>query len=73
MADADTPALVTAAARAGGLGFLAGGYKAADALAAQIAEIRSTGVAFGVNLFARNPVPVAPDTFRRYARAIAAS
>ncbi|WP_211273110.1 nitronate monooxygenase, partial [Streptomyces albus] len=31
-----TPALVTAAARAGGLGFLAGGYKSAQALAGQI-------------------------------------
>ncbi|MEO3810275.1 nitronate monooxygenase [Sphaerisporangium sp. B11E5] len=66
-----TPALVTAAARADGLGFLAGGYKPADALARQIAEVRSTGVSFGVNLFAPNPVPVDPEAFRRYARTIA--
>ncbi|MFD7444754.1 nitronate monooxygenase [Streptomyces sp. NPDC059909] len=66
-----TPALVTAAARADGLGFLAGGYKSADALAGQIAEVRSDGVAFGVNLFAPNPQPVDPEAFRRYARAIA--
>ncbi|MFI7453070.1 nitronate monooxygenase [Nonomuraea sp. NPDC049714] len=65
-----TPALVTAAARADGLGFLAGGYRTADALAQQIAEVRAEGVSFGVNLFAPNPVPVDPDAFRRYARAI---
>ena len=46
-----TPALVTAAARANGLGFLAGGYKPADALAEQIAAVRAEGVGFGVNLF----------------------
>ncbi|MGN9781393.1 nitronate monooxygenase [Nonomuraea sp. ZG12] len=65
-----TPALVTVAARADGLGFLAGGYRTADALAQQIAEVRAEGVSFGVNLFAPNPVPVDPDAFRRYARAI---
>jgi nitronate monooxygenase len=54
---ASTPALVTAAAQAGGLGFLAAGYKAPQALAGQIAEVRSAGVPFGVNVFAPNPVP----------------
>jgi NAD(P)H-dependent flavin oxidoreductase YrpB (nitropropane dioxygenase family) len=33
-----TPALVTAAARAGGLGFLAGGYKTAQALAERLVD-----------------------------------
>ncbi|GAA1274299.1 nitronate monooxygenase [Sphaerisporangium rubeum] len=66
-----TPALVMAAARAGGLGFLAGGYKTAAALAGQITEVRSTGVPFGVNLFVPNPVPVDPEAFHRYAREIA--
>ncbi|MFF7212770.1 nitronate monooxygenase [Streptomyces sp. NPDC008238] len=66
-----TPALVGAAARAGGLGFVPGGYRTAAALAEQIAAVRSEGVPFGVNLFAPNPVPVDPDAFRRYARAIA--
>ncbi|MFE7216586.1 nitronate monooxygenase [Streptomyces sp. NPDC057611] len=66
-----TPALVTAAARANGLGFLAGGYRTADALAEQIARVRSDGVSFGVNLFAPNPLPVDPEAFRRYAHAIA--
>ncbi|MGW5277332.1 nitronate monooxygenase [Streptomyces sp. NPDC004044] len=66
-----TPALVSAAARATGLGFLAGGYRTADALAEQIADVRSDGMAFGVNLFAPNPVPVDRDAFHRYARTIA--
>ncbi|WP_406083426.1 nitronate monooxygenase [Streptomyces virginiae] len=66
-----TPALVVAAARASGLGFLAGGYKTADTLAEQIAEVRRHGVAFSVNLFAPNPLPVDPEVFRRYAAAIA--
>jgi nitronate monooxygenase len=62
-----TPALVIAAARAGGLGFLAGGYKTRDALAAQIAEVRAAGAVFGVNLFVPNRVPVATGAFRDYA------
>nr|WP_275424854.1 nitronate monooxygenase [Streptomyces sp. SID13726] len=67
-----TPALVTAAARAGGLGFLAGGYKTAQALAGQIHTLRAEDVAFGVNLFVPNPVPVAADAYRRYARELRA-
>ena len=65
-----TPALVTAAARAGGLGFLAAGYKTPEALAGQIAEVREAGVPFGVNVFAPNPVPAEPGAYRRYAEAI---
>ncbi|MCW2907771.1 MAG: 2-nitropropane dioxygenase, partial [Actinomycetia bacterium] len=67
---ASTPALVIAAARAGGLGFLAAGYKAPQALAGQIAEVRSAGVPFGVNVFAPNPVPADAAAYRRYARAL---
>jgi NAD(P)H-dependent flavin oxidoreductase YrpB (nitropropane dioxygenase family) len=63
-----TPALVIAAARAGGLGFLAGGYKTAQALAGQMHFLREEGVGFGVNLFVPRPVPVAADAYRRYAR-----
>ncbi len=63
-----TPRLVVAAARAGSLGFLGAGYKTPDALAEQIAEVRSAGVPFGVNLFAPNPVPVDPDAYRQYRR-----
>ena len=47
-----TPALVIAAAEAGALGFLAGGYKTAADMASDIARVRSaTSGAFGVNLF----------------------
>jgi nitronate monooxygenase len=67
-----TPELVVAAAQAGGLGFLAGGYKTADALAEQIRRTREHNVAFGVNLFAPNAVPVAEDAYRRYAGALRA-
>jgi nitronate monooxygenase len=55
-----TPELVVAAARAGSLGFLGGGYKTPDVLTDQIAQVRSADVPFGVNLFAPNPVPVDP-------------
>ena len=65
-----TPRLVAAAAAAGSLGFLAGGYKTPEALAGEIAAVRRDGVSFGVNLFAPNPVPVDPAAFRGYARAI---
>jgi len=67
-----TPGLVTAAARAGGLGFLSAGYKSPQALADEIAAVAGTGVPFGVNVFVPNPVPVDPAEFRRYADVIAA-
>ncbi|RAG82666.1 nitronate monooxygenase [Streptacidiphilus pinicola] len=66
-----TPALVTAAARAGSLGFLAGGYKTPEALAAEMAKVRSAGGPFGVNLFAPNPVPVDRAAFEHYAASLA--
>ncbi|MDV8009835.1 nitronate monooxygenase [Rhodococcus sp. IEGM 1241] len=67
---ASTPALVAAASRAGGLGFLAAGYKTPQALSDQIDTVRAEGVSFGVNVFAPNPVPVDVDAYRAYARAI---
>ena len=71
-----TPALVTAAARAGSLGFLAAGYKTQDQLAGQIAQVRGqtgTGAGiFGVNLFVPNPVPADRAAFARYATALQA-
>jgi nitronate monooxygenase len=51
------PGLVTAAAQAGGLGWLAAGYKTAAAMQAEISAVREGGTAaFGINLF----VPGAP-------------
>jgi nitronate monooxygenase len=47
-----TPALTAAVSAAGGLGFLAAGYRTADALAGEIREVRGlTTAPFGVNLF----------------------
>src|SRR5215203_533054 len=47
-----TPALAAAVSEAGGLGFLAAGYKFAQAVRAEIAAVRSaTPRPFGVNLF----------------------
>jgi NAD(P)H-dependent flavin oxidoreductase YrpB (nitropropane dioxygenase family) len=61
-----TSALVRAAIAAGSAGFLAGGYKTPEALAAEIAEVRATTDRFGVNLFAPNPVPVDRAAYAAY-------
>ena len=66
-----TPQLTAAVSAAGGLGFLAGGYLAADDLARRIAATRELSAApFGVNLF----VPAAREVrdVSRYARELAA-
>jgi nitronate monooxygenase len=50
-----TPALAAAVSSAGGLGFLAAGYKSQEAVRADLEALRSLlsdGVPFGVNLFA---------------------
>lgn len=44
--------LVMAAARAGGLGFLAAGYQTPAALRAEIDRVSGAGMVFGVNIFA---------------------
>ena len=67
-----TPGLAVAAAEAGSLGFVAGGYKSVEDLVAQVREVRSATWRFGVNLFAPNPVPVDPDEYAAYAHAIRA-
>lgn len=61
---------VAAAGAAGGIAFLAAGYKSPQALAEQIASVRTRSTPFGVNLFAPHPVPVDPNAFRRYAATI---
>ncbi|OII68766.1 MULTISPECIES: nitronate monooxygenase [unclassified Streptomyces] len=49
---ASCPGLAAAVAEAGGLGFLAGGYKTADGLYQELKQVRAlTGRPFGVNLF----------------------
>ena len=50
-----TPALAAAVSRAGGLGFLAAGYKTVNQVEGELAEVRSlmpAGVPYGLNLFA---------------------
>jgi nitronate monooxygenase len=66
-----TTRLVTAAAHSGGIGFLAAGYKSAELVARQVAEMHQAAIPFGVNLFAPSPTPVDPAQFRRYAAEIA--
>ncbi|WAC89160.1 NAD(P)H-dependent flavin oxidoreductase [Mycobacterium sp. Aquia_213] len=62
-----TPAMVSAATGAGGLGMLAAGYKTVAAVEAELKTVRAEGIPFGINLFAPNPVPVDPDSYRAYA------
>jgi nitronate monooxygenase len=51
-----TPALAAAVCEAGGLGFLAAGYRTPEAVRADIAELRSlTSRPFGLNLFVPGP------------------
>jgi nitronate monooxygenase len=65
-----TPAMVSAAAAAGGLGLLAAGYKTVEAVEAELKTVRAEGIPFGINLFAPNPLPVGPDDYRAYATII---
>ncbi|MFJ9558866.1 nitronate monooxygenase [Streptomyces fuscichromogenes] len=67
---AGTTGLVTAAARSGSLGFLAGGYKTAEALAEQIRVLHAADLPFGVNLFAGDPVRISVEDYRRYAHTL---
>src|SRR4051812_23337529 len=64
-----TAELAAAVSDAGGLGFLAAGYKSVDAVRADIAALRElTGSPFGVNLFAP-PGPAAdPAVVEEYAQ-----
>ncbi len=65
-----TPAMVSAATVAGGLGMLAAGYKTTDAVEAELRTVRAEGIPFGINLFAPNPLPVDPESYRAYAAII---
>jgi nitronate monooxygenase len=61
-----TPELVIAAAGAGSLGFVSGGYLSADDLGDRLARVRAATELYAVNLFAPNPVPVAPAAYSAY-------
>jgi nitronate monooxygenase len=60
-----TPALAAAVSEAGGLGFLAAGYKPAAALAEEISATRALTERFGVNLFVPG-APADPATYAGY-------
>jgi nitronate monooxygenase len=63
-----TPALVAAVGEAGGMGFLAAGYRDADQVAAQIRAVReSTARPFGVNVFVPGDPGVDRSALDRYA------
>ncbi|MCX3059938.1 nitronate monooxygenase [Streptomyces beihaiensis] len=65
---ASRPELAAAVCEAGGLGFLAAGYKTADGMYQEIQQVRAlTGRPFGVNLFVPQPDcadPAAVDVYR---------
>jgi nitronate monooxygenase len=68
-----TPALAIAVCEAGGLGFLAAGYKSPDAVREEIGTVRSaTDAAFGVNVFVPTPVPANPGSLSGYLRELEA-
>jgi nitronate monooxygenase len=61
-----TPALAVAVSDAGGLGFLAAGYRTAEAMRGEIAAVRElTRAPFGVNVFV--PSAEEPDLARVHA------
>lgn len=62
-----TPQLAIAVCEAGGLGFLAAGYKRADAVRGEIQAVRgATEGPFGVNLFVPAAEPVSHDGLSEY-------
>ena len=66
------PTLVAAAAEAGAIGFLAGGYKAASAVLAEIAQVRAaTSGPFGVNLFVPGDPSAEPHPVAAYVASLA--
>jgi nitronate monooxygenase len=67
-----TVELALAVSAAGGLGFLAAGYRTAADMADQVERLRSaTPRPFGVNLFTPPPAPSDPPVYARYAERLA--
>ncbi|MBO3662478.1 nitronate monooxygenase [Microbacterium stercoris] len=68
---ATTIDLVAAVADAGGLGFLAAGYKTPQAMLEDIGSVRARGLErFGVNLFLPAPSGMSERVFRAYAETL---
>jgi nitronate monooxygenase len=61
-----TPELVLAAAAAGSLGFVAGGYLTGEALHDQVTRVCAGTSLYAVNLFAPHPVSVDPEAYAAY-------
>ncbi|SDK54274.1 nitronate monooxygenase [Arthrobacter sp. ov407] len=57
-----TPTFVEAVHRAGGLGFLAAGYKSVAAMQAEVRTVRESGARFGMNVFVPDPAQLPPPT-----------
>jgi nitronate monooxygenase len=69
---ASTPALAVAVSEAGGLGFLAAGYKSAAVVERELAEVRAaTARPFGVNVFVPGRPDVDEEAIAAYAAALA--
>ncbi len=67
-----TPALAAAVGAAGGLGFLAAGYRTAEQVAEQIEQTRAlTARPFGVNLFVPQPSVAREAELARYRESLA--
>ena len=56
-----TPGFVKAVHDAGGLGFLAAGYKGVDAMQAEIRTARASAARFGMNVFVPDPAQLPPS------------
>jgi nitronate monooxygenase len=66
-----TPALAAAVSEAGGLGFLAAGYRTPDAVRSDLAELRGlTSRPFGLNIFVPGPASGDTAALDRYAAAL---
>jgi nitronate monooxygenase len=66
-----TPKLAAAVSNAGGLGFLAAGYREPEAVAAEVGELRGlTGRPFGLNIFAAGGEAADPAVVEEYAARI---
>ncbi len=62
-----TPRLAAAVCSAGGLGFVASGYKTAEAMRSDIEATRSlTDAGFGVNVFVPGPVAAEPGSYQPF-------
>ncbi|UQU67866.1 nitronate monooxygenase [Couchioplanes caeruleus] len=61
-----TPALVTAASRAGATAFLAAGYKTPAAVEDELRAVRGAGIPYGLNIFVPVPPPADVEPLERY-------